>query len=101
MAEKKNHQSRWHKSNYPADRTAALAADEVSRQAFREWQAERGPDRDRLKAAYEAANAEAARLWEIVGPDPIMVGVKAAMDKAAARDSDPNPDDPDDESAAE
>lgn len=79
-------------------REEALAFDDRSRAAFRAWQAEREPGRRAvLKAEYEAAEAEARAAWEAYGPDPLLSDVKRALDQAAARESDPNPDDPDDE----
>jgi hypothetical protein len=78
-------------------RERALEADERSRKAFREWQAEREPAaREAARLRYEAAEVECRAAWEIVGPDPILQQVSKALKTAAARGSDPNPDDPDD-----
>jgi hypothetical protein len=76
----------------------ARALDERAGIAFREAVAERDPEK-RVKRWADYAVIEAQRLaaWEDVGPDPLIADVKVALDRAAARDSDPNPDDPDDE----
>jgi ferredoxin-NADP reductase len=76
----------------------ARAADAAVTAAFRAWQAERDPElREHRQADYEAAKAEADRRWAIYGPDPMLEAVKAESARQAAQDSDPNPDDPDDE----
>lgn len=42
----------------------------------------------------EAAQAEAVRLWDIVGPDPLLSQLQRAQE---VEDERPNPDDPDDD----
>jgi hypothetical protein len=76
----------------------ARAADGEVMRTHKAWQAERDPVlREQRKAENEAAIAEAERLWDIYGPDPLLGMVKAESQRQAKRDSDPNPDDPDDE----
>lgn len=69
------------------EREAALAADQVSRDAFKAWQAApSGPERAALLFAYNAANAEARRLWDIVGSDPLISQLHRAQEVTDAEE---------------
>jgi hypothetical protein len=72
-----------------------IEGDRLSRAAFLAWQAARDPvERARRRDEYDAAEAEARRRWDIVGPDPLLSQLGKAQE---VQDAAPNPDDPDDD----
>lgn len=79
----------------------AMAAQEAASQAFKAWQAEKNDSkRTALMHRYQQLDGTARNLWAAIGPDPLLRDVGTALARAAARDTDPNPDDPDDEGEA-